>query len=299
MIRSTNLRVQEAVADNKLQQPTISQFFARSSSSPFASSSNSSTNTSSSNRKRKSSEKRKPSHVSIFEHPDRVRFREIEKKYRQEEISDDKNDDDENDDENDNDTGNHNKKRKKRRVVLEDYSPEGLRQLWTLASNNFNYNIIPTKNAFESSSECWIWKSYKKQGKGGLHDNRQPPYSDELGYPVITRGKGRAKLKVIQLATYSKYNRVVQIGENASHLCHTPMCINPAHLVIESADQNKARNCCPCWSYQQGTNIKQLICSHQPPCLRPDEKGLTNAGLEQYPHASSGVRIALAPCNNQ
>lgn len=43
---------------------------------------------------------------------------------------------------------------------------------------------------------------------------------------------------------------------DASHLCHNPRCVNPAHLVVESRRDNHARKNCVLAS-----------CSHSPRCL--------------------------------
>jgi len=44
-----------------------------------------------------------------------------------------------------------------------------------------------------------------------------------------------------------------------SHLCHNPVCCNPAHHTLESLAFNKARNGCP----------GSAACRHVPRCLIP------------------------------
>ena len=107
-----------------------------------------------------------------------------------------------------------------------------------------------------------------------------PPFSDELGYPVISRGHGLAKIKVHQLAVWIRDGTFIRHGMNASHMCHRPACASPAHLRAETITLNRLRQGCPCWRWldtQKTTRVS--ICTHgdpengQPFCLRPDIKG--------------------------
>jgi len=178
---------------------------------------------------------------------------------------------------------------KSRSVVLEEYTREGLLALWELCKTN--YDEVPTVNAYDPEEKCWIWRTVKRKGKGGGHDMSIPPFSDEHDYGVLQRGHGRAKLKVIQLAVYSREEAMVPHGSNTSHLCHTPRCVNPAHLIVETCGRNNRRVCCPCWTYVPGTTTKQHICHHDPPCLRPDEKGMQDKGRVHAPHVPRGWKV--------
>jgi len=226
-----------------------------------------------------SSQKRlKTSHISSVIHDAHVQLRRIEENYLiQERKTSDQNSGD----------GRRRENAHRRSLVLEQYTHEGRLELWELVLSNPIRRVLCTNSYCQA--ECWLWTSHKKLGKGGSHDSRIPPFTSEHGYGVITRGKGRGKIKVIQLACYSKYGRVVQYGENASHLCHNPACINPDHLVIESAHKNNIRVACPCWS--NATNgEKQWICPHAPQCLCPDLKGLTQKHKEHAPDVPHGWR---------
>jgi len=185
---------------------------------------------------------------------------------------------------------------KARSVVLAEYTGEGLQLLWDLSLTNQRDEVCG--QSMNPTETCWIWTSFKpKSGKGGKHDLSIPPFSDELGYPVIQRGHGLAKIKVHQLAVYIRDGTFIQHGMNASHLCHQPMCMRPAHLRSESITLNRLRQGCPCWRWldaQMTTRVN--ICTHgdpdsgQPFCLRPDIKGIEERGHVWDPTSPSGWR---------
>ena len=185
---------------------------------------------------------------------------------------------------------------KGRSVVLAEYTREGLQLLWDLSKTNLK--VEECDRSMDPTETCWIWTSYKpKGGKGGKHDLSVPPFSDELGYPVIQRGHGLAKIKVHQLAVWARDGSFIHHGMNASHLCHQPACVNPAHLRGETITLNRLRQSCPCWRWlddQKTTRVN--ICTHgdpgsgQPFCLRPDIKGIEEKGCMWDPTSLSGWR---------
>ena len=188
-----------------------------------------------------------------------------------------------------------------RSVVLAEYTREGLQLLWDLSLTNLR--VEGCGQSMDPKEACWIWTSYKpvKSGKGGKHDLSIPPFSDELGYPVIQRGHGLAKIKVHQLAVWIRDGTFIKHGMNASHLCHTPACVNPTHLRGETITLNRLRQGCPCWRWldtQMTTRVS--ICTHgdpdngQPFCLRPDIKGIEERGDVWDPTSLSGWRKSTA-----
>jgi hypothetical protein len=52
-------------------------------------------------------------------------------------------------------------------------------------------------------------------------------------------------------------------GEEASHLCHYPPCVNPDHLVLEGGDINKTRACCQLFGAHPNYR-----CPHNPTCFK-------------------------------
>ena len=190
---------------------------------------------------------------------------------------------------------------KGRSVVLAEYTREGLQLLWDLSLTNLRPEACD--RSMNPAEMCWIWTSYKPKGggKGGKHDLSIPPFSDELGYPVISRGHGLAKIKVHQLAVWRRDGTFIQHGANASHLCHVALCANPDHLRGETINLNRLKQGCPCWRWLDETmTIKVNICTHgdpangQPYCLRPDIKGIEERGDVWDPTSPSGWRKATA-----
>jgi len=188
---------------------------------------------------------------------------------------------------------------KGRSVVLTEYMREGLQLLWELSLTNLR--IEACDRSMDPTETCRIWTSYKPKGggKGGKHDLSIPPFSDELGYPVIQRGHGLAKIKVHQLAVWIHDGTYIRHGMNASHLCHTPLCVNPPHLRGETITLNRLRQGCPCWRWlDEQMTTKVNICTHgdpdngQPFCLRPDIKGIEERGHVWDPTSPSGWRHA-------
>jgi len=224
-----------------------------------------------------SGKRRKTSHVSSIVHEAHSKLCRIEEDHLVERKTSDQNGGD----------GRRKENAHRRSLVLEQYTHEGRLELWELALSNPIRRVLCINSYCQA--ECWLWTSHKKSGKGGSHDSRIPPFTSEHGYGVISRGKGRGKIKVIQLACYSKFGKVVLYGENASHLCHNPACINPDHLVIESAHKNNIRVGCPCWSHSTNGE-KQSICPHAPQCLCPDLKGLMDKQKEHAPDVPHGWR---------
>jgi len=186
---------------------------------------------------------------------------------------------------------------KGRSVVLAEYTREGLQLLWDLSQTNLR--VEGCDQSIDPAERCWIWTSYKPGGgRGGKHDLSVPPFSDELGYPVISRGHGLAKIKVHQLAVWIRDGTFIRHGMNASHMCHTPACANPAHLRAETINLNRLRQGCPCWKWldPETKTTRACICTHgdpdndQPFCLRPDIKGIEERGHVWDPTSASGWR---------
>jgi hypothetical protein len=56
-------------------------------------------------------------------------------------------------------------------------------------------------------------------------------------------------------------NYNIQVGDECSHLCHNPPCINIDWLVFEDGETNKTRSCCLKYG-----NIIGYFCPHNPVC---------------------------------
>lgn len=95
--------------------------------------------------------------------------------------------------------------------------------------------------------------------------------SRQNGYPALSLGHARSKLKVHILAAWTRHCRFPGSSEVVSHLCHRKLCINPAHLVIESINSNNARKSCLAF-LKDRQGIVWNCCCHKPKCLIPDRK---------------------------
>lgn len=60
-----------------------------------------------------------------------------------------------------------------------------------------------------------------------------------------------------------------------SHRCHNPLCIIPAHVLLESAVKNNGRKNCRvfigCSHADEGCELSQIVCQHEPMCIKHAE----------------------------
>lgn len=93
--------------------------------------------------------------------------------------------------------------------------------------------------------------------------------SDCYGYGVkrVKWPDGIQKLEKAHRVAYMAHHKLCSLPQldetglqlDVSHLCHTKLCINPAHLVLETHTSNMSRNHCRA----------ARVCSleHSPSCL--------------------------------
>ena len=102
--------------------------------------------------------------------------------------------------------------------------------------------------------DCLLWTGYKKSGKGNLVYGRvvNP-------FPDVDMQRMHVHRAVYYL--HNGQSPADDEGSNTeiSHLCHTPLCIEPSHLVRESHATNQERIHCKA----QGRCTK----NHEPACL--------------------------------
>jgi len=71
-----------------------------------------------------------------------------------------------------------------------------------------------------------------------------------------------AKYYVHVIAAMKACHRAPKPGEEASHLCHEPTCVNPKHLCLEDGETNKSRGSCKLYGKREGYR-----CPHTPVCF--------------------------------
>jgi len=112
-------------------------------------------------------------------------------------------------------------------IVLAAFTKDELVELW----DEHKTNITEADNsaAVRPCSSCWLWQG-----------------STQNGYPSVSQGHGKSKIKVHILAAWSRLEKLPASAEVTSHRCHRKLCINPRHLVIESITANNERKGCLC-----------------------------------------------------
>jgi len=143
--------------------------------------------------------------------------------------------------------------------VLTSQTEEDLDQVWRI--NSHNVDLLCNQDEDIPFDDCWIWKGSKQNG-----------------YPCISRGHAKSKLKMHMLAAWHKYKQHPTPGQVVSHLCHRKCCINPDHLVIESISTNNSRVGCLATFNSNLVGYTWRMCPHStkssPYCLRRDTDNL-------------------------
>ena len=114
----------------------------------------------------------------------------------------------------------------------------------------------------------------------------------EGGYIQVSSG-GVNKFAVLQHLVLWASGSEVNLGEQASHLCHNPRCTRVGHVVAESEIENQRRKGCPvwvnCYHLPNGAcSIKADACLHTPQCIKycpgfADENDFRLRGLHARP----------------
>jgi len=85
-------------------------------------------------------------------------------------------------------------------------------------------NVCMFRASYYRVGDCWVWQKQK----------------DKDGYGTM-RLKGRSSVKAHRFA-YSVFVGPLEPGKMVCHKCDTPSCVNPDHLFLGTALENK-RDC--------------------------------------------------------
>lgn len=142
------------------------------------------------------------------------------------------------------------------KIVLSSFGKEELAEIWKRSCSKIYYKDNSQEPAF--FDKCWLWTG-----------------STQNGYPCISQGHAKSKLKVHMLACYIRTGgRLPKSNEVVSHLCHRKLCINPNHVIIETITQNNKRKSCLRAFKDPDTDKVWNLCYHTPQCLRRDTENL-------------------------
>lgn len=138
-------------------------------------------------------------------------------------------------------------------VVIFTWTEEEIRNFWNEKVLKTPLLILSNKKEIIPFDDCKIWT-------GALQN----------GYPAISQGHAKSKVKVHIMAVFLQINKFPKNNECISHLCHRKACINPEHLVIEALSLNNRRIGCLCAIQVPDMNITVKVCIHEPSCIRRD-----------------------------
>jgi len=129
-------------------------------------------------------------------------------------------------------------------LVLETEVSDTLNAIWNMDPIQAN-QILGQRNSSSNSSGCWLSSNAAAHENGyqkvNLRNTWRMDGSSKFGcspflHQVAAVAAGYGGQLLSTAADHSAYQ--------VSHLCHHPGCFNPAHIVVESCELNKARNEC-------------------------------------------------------
>ncbi len=134
-------------------------------------------------------------------------------------------------------------------------SVEEIREDLLHNTRNLRTVVLTQQRELHSKTEGWCLVSTLKpySPKGYV----QPSIHDRKPLPLHV-------LSFIDEKGFQPDGRTLQV----SHLCHTPACFNPEHLIAETPLANNNRKNCLVWIDCQRCKKVWRLCKHEPPCIK-------------------------------
>lgn len=158
-------------------------------------------------------------------------------------------------------------------VVISQWSDAKVAALWE--RNRHMATVLSNSAESAPFSPCMMWQG-----------------STQNGYPALSQGHGKSKIKMHIVACRMAQGRVPQRNEVCSHLCHRKRCISPDHLVIEPIGRNHSRTGCFA-AFKSPSGQVWMVCCHLPRCLRSDTEG--NHGRQPYLLSKPVINKGMPP----
>lgn len=87
---------------------------------------------------------------------------------------------------------------------------------------------------------CWLWMgaSYYGKSKSSLTSKGKPRRKSEVRYGSFRISSKPKKTRSAHQISYEIHNGPIPEGMVIRHMCHTGICVNPAHLRVGTVAQN-------------------------------------------------------------
>lgn len=161
------------------------------------------------------------------------------------------------------------------KLVTQKMALDSLSQLRAGYSTRSSSQVQPATT--NSQGCCLVQKVANRDENGYI---QIPP----VGFPALhrtgkkTKPQNAHRLVVLAYKSAEDISNLLEKLWHASHLCHEPTCIEPAHICVEPKDKNEDRKDCKnrldivTWIMGVKYVLKAKACPHSPPCIAAVEE---------------------------